>query len=151
MVLDISNEMTIRYLASKVDNNEKEMADGNSDASMEDPAGDGEGDDDSLDDDDINDDLQQMPLDVANKTNDSGFRSSFDENPSTLWTGVVPTYPVGVSAGSSSFLSSSRLAMWNRTVSGVSFDEYVQKTARWSGIDELMGGQWAAQGPYLPK
>ena len=58
MVLDISDEMIIRYPVSKLndDKGEEEMAD--SDNSMEDPAGDGEGDNDSEDDDDIDDDLQ---------------------------------------------------------------------------------------------
>ena len=90
-----------------------------------------------------------MALDVANKTDDSGFWSSFKESPrievlmgaGTQWTGVAPMYPVGMLVGSLSFLSSSCLAMRNKMVLGMSFDDYVQKTTGRSGIGELIGGQ----------
>ena len=81
VVLDISDDTTIRYLALKVDDDKEEMADSDDDASMEDLLGDSEGNDDSLDDDDIDDDLQWTALEVGNKTDDSGFLSGFDDNP----------------------------------------------------------------------
>ena len=76
-------------------------------------------------------------LEVGNKTDNSGFQSGFDENPKIKvlsgigmhCTSAAPTYPVGMSASSLSFLSSSHLVTWNETVSGVSFDQYVHKTA----------------------
>ena len=148
-MLDLSDETTIRYLVLKVDNDEGEVADSNSNASMEDLAGDGESDDDSSDSDGIDDELQQAVLDMANKTDDSGFWSSFDENPKikvlsgagTCWTGMTPRYSLGVLAGSSSFLSSSHPATQSEKATGASFDEYIQHATGQTNLGELMGGQ----------
>ena len=131
MVLDLSDESIIKYLALKVDD---EGADSNDDASM---AEDCVSEDDSSDSDDIDDDLQQAVLEVANKTDDSGFWSSTDEHPKmevlpgtgTCWTGLMPRYSFGAPAGNSSFLSSSCAATQSEKTTGASFDEYVQHAA----------------------
>ena len=143
MVLDLSDKAIIKYLALKVDDNE---VDGNNDTSM---AGDGESKDDSSDSDDINDDLQQTVLDVANKTDDSGFRSGANKHPKikvlpgtgTHWTDMAPSYSLGAPARSSSFLSSSHAATQSEKTTGVSFDKYVQHaTGRFGSVGKLMGG-----------
>ena len=68
LVLDISNGMAIQYPASKVDN------DDDGDKSTGDVVEDDDDEDDS-DDDDLDEDLHKMATDIANKTDDSGFRS----------------------------------------------------------------------------
>ena len=98
MVLDLSDESIIKYPPLKVDD---EGADGNDNASM---AEDCVSEDDSSDSDDIDNDLQQIALEVANKTNDSGFQSGANEHPKievlpgtgTHWTGLTPRYSLGV-------------------------------------------------------
>ena len=144
MVLDLSDEAIIKYLVLKVDDDE---VDSNDDASM---AGDSESEDDSSDSDDIDNDLQQMALDVANKTDDSGFWSGTDEHPKikvlpgtgTHWTGMAPSYLLGAPAGSLSFFSSSHAATQSQKLTGASFDEYVQHAAgQFGSVGELMGGQ----------
>ena len=129
MVLDLSDETTIKYPVLKVAD---DGADSN--ASM---VKDCESEDDSSDSDDIDDDLQQMVLEVPNKTDDSGFWSSADKHPKievlpgtgACWTGLGPRYSLGAPARNSSFLSGSCAATQSEKMTGVSFDEYVQHTA----------------------
>ena len=117
---------------------------------MEDLAdNDNEDDNDSEDDSDLDKDLQKAVLEVANKTDDSGFRSSIEDNPKIevlphsgmSWTSKAPSYLLGVSTGSSSFLSSSHTVPGSEKVSGASFDDFVNESAGQSGIGELMKGQ----------
>ena len=114
MVIDISNEVLIQYSASNLDDNSGEdyIEDGKD--PMQDMLAGGEGEDDSDDDEDVEDNIQRMVLKVANRTNDSGFWSSVKHGNKievltgvgVHWTSVVPEYPLGVLAGSSSFQSS---------------------------------------------
>ena len=91
-----------------------------------------------------------MALEVANKTDDSGFWSSADEHPKikalpgtgACWTGLAPRYSLGVPSRNSSFLSSSCVATQSEKMTGASFDEYVQHTTgQFGGMGELLGGQ----------
>ena len=151
IVIDISNEVLIQYPASDLNNDDGEDDIEDSNDPMQDILAGGEGEDDSDDDEDVDDDIQQTALDVANKTDDSGFQSGIEDGnkiealvgAGTQWTGVTPRYQLGVSAESLS-LQSSHLAGQFSTgdvASGTSFDQYVQRTAQSSGISKLMGGQ----------
>ena len=153
MVVDISNEALIKYLASNLDDNKVEDDSEDSDGNLPDMLADGEGEDDSNDDEDVNDNAWWTVLEVANKTDDSGFQSSVEDGSrikvlsgiGTQWTATLPSYQLGMSEGSSSFQSScpaGQLSAWD-IASGMSFNQFVQRTAQTSGIRELMGGQSA--------
>ena len=153
MVLDLADKSIIKYPALRVDD---EGADGNNDASM---AGDCVSEDDSSDSEDIDDDLQQVALEVANKTNDSGFQSGTNEHSKievlpgngTRWTGLPQRYSLGAPARNSSFLSGSRVATQSEKTTGASFDQYIQHAAGRSGrVGELMGGQALLQDHTSP-
>ena len=83
LVLDISNGAAIRYPASKVDDDD----DGNE--STGDAVEDDDDEDDS-DDDDLDGDLHKTVTEIANKTDDSDFHSSAEENSK-----IRPLSPLG--------------------------------------------------------
>ena len=88
-------------------------------------------------------------MDIANKTDDSGFCSGAEDNPKiealtgsgTTWTGKVPSYSLRVLAVSYCAWSSSQTASRSGETSGASFDAYVNANADGSGVAELMGSQ----------
>ena len=91
LALDIADVRAIWYPVSKVDDNK----DGNR------STGDAVEDDDDkdyYDEDELDEDLLKMAKDIANKTDDSGFQSGAEENPTikpllglgTTWMGDVP-------------------------------------------------------------
>ena len=94
LVLDISDGTAIWYPASKVDDE-----DSKGDESMGDVAENNDDDDDTEDEDDLDEDLHKTVTDIANKTDDSSFHSSAEDNPKmeplsgsgTTWTGKVPS------------------------------------------------------------
>ena len=120
LVVDISDAMTIWYPALNVD---------------EDSGGDstvvGHDIDDNKDDindkEDLDEELQKMVMEVANKTDDSGFRSGVEDNPrievlvgsSATWTnGTALSYPLKLAGLSSSSQEHSNVASWCGAVSG---------------------------------
>ena len=151
MVMDISNEALIQYPASNLDDDDGEDNVEDSNEPLQDMLVGGEGEDDSDDDEDVDYDVRQMALKVANKTDDSGFRSSIERSNKikalvgigTQWTSATPRYQLGVSAGSSSFQSSHPVGQFSTSniASGISFNQFVQRTAQRSGVSELIGGQ----------
>ena len=136
--------MAIWYPVSEVDDEE-----GEGDESLDDAVEDNNNDDDSEDEYNLDDDLQRAAMEVANKTDDSSFHSSAEDNPKievlmdsgTTWTGKAPLYSLRAPVVSSSVLHSSRTVSRSGEVSGASFDAYVNANADGSRIVELMGGQ----------
>ena len=145
LVIDISDGTAIWYLALKVDDDE----DSDGDKSMGDVAEDDDDDNDTEDEDDLDEDLHKTATDIANKTDDSGFHSSAEDNPKieplsssrTTWTGKVPLYSLRVLTVSYSTWSGTHMASHSREVSGASFDAYVNAHTDGSSVAELMGGQ----------
>ena len=109
--------------ASKVDDGE-----GEGDESTGETVEDNDDDDDTEDEDDLDEDLQRTAMDIANKTDDSGFRSRAEDNPKiealtgsgTTWMGKVPLYSLRAPAVSYSTRSSSQMASCSGEVSGAS-------------------------------
>ena len=136
LVLDISDGAAIRYLASKVED------DDDGDESTGDAV-----EDDNDEDDNLDEDLHKTATDIANKMDDSGFRSSAEDNskieplsrPGTTWMGKVPSHALRAPAVGS--WSSMRMASRSEEVTGASFDAFINAHAEGSGIGELMGGQ----------
>ena len=143
LVIDISDGTASEYPVLKVDDE-----DGEGDKSMDDVVEDDYSDDDTEGEDNLDEDLQRTAMEVANKTDNSGFRSSAEDNPKikvltgseTIWTGKAPSYSLRALAVSYSTWSSSQMASHSGEVSGASFDAYVNANADGSGIAELMGG-----------
>ena len=143
LVIDISDRMAIQYPASKVDNK-----DGDGDESMGNVVEEDD-DDDSEDEEDLDEDLQRMATEIANKTDDSSFCSSAEDNPKievlmgteTTWTGKVPSYSLGAPVMGTSILHSSHTVSRSGKMSEASFDAYVNAIADGSGVAELMGGE----------
>ena len=144
LVIDISDGMAIHYPVLKVDDD-----DGEGDESLDDAADDNGNNDYTKDEDDLDEDLQRTVMEVANKTDDSGFCSSAEDNPKievltgseTTWTGKAPSYSLRATVVSYSAWSSSQTASHSKEVSGASFDAYVNVNADGSGTAELMRGQ----------
>ena len=110
LVIDIADGTAIWYLVLKVDDK-----DGDGDESTGDVVKDNNDDDDTEEEDDLNEDLHKMVMDIANKTDDSGFHSGAEDNPKIevltgsgmTWTGKVPSYSLRALGVSYSTQSSS--------------------------------------------
>ena len=76
LVTDITDGTAIPYLASKVDDK-----DSDGDESIGDAEEDDDDDNDTKDEDNLGEDLHKTAMDIANKTDDSGFRSGTENNP----------------------------------------------------------------------
>ena len=140
LALDIADGATIWYPASKVHD------DDDGDKSTGDVVEDDDNEDDS-DDNDVDEDLHKTATEIANKTDDYGFRSSTEDNsriepisgPGTSWMGKVPSYLLKVLAVGSQ--SGMHMASHSEEVTGSSFDAFLKGHADGSGMGELMGGQ----------
>ena len=118
LVLDISDAMAIWYLASTVD--EESGSDGTAEGDKD------EGDeDDSDDEEDLDEDLQRTVREVANKTDNSGFRSGIEDNPN-----IEALAGSGIIWTTFSSQDNSNTASW----CGASFNAYLQENASWSSI-----------------
>ena len=139
LVLDISDGVAIWYPASKMDD------DDDGEESTGDVVEDDNDEDDS-NDDDLDGDLHKMATEIANKTDDSGFCSSAEDNsmirplspPGTTWMGKVPLYSLRAPAVSTQ--SGMHTASHSEEVTGASFNAFINAHANGSGIGELMGG-----------
>ena len=127
LVVDISDATAIWYPALKVDE------DSGSDSTVVDDNNDDD-DDDSDDEEDLDEELQKTAMEVANKTDNSGFWSSIEDIPKikvlmgsgmTWMTGKGSSYSLKLPGMSSSFQDSSHAASWSGAVSGASFDAYL--------------------------
>ena len=76
LVIDITDGTAIWYPVLKVDDKN-----GDGDESTGNAVEDDNDDDDTKDEDDLDEDLHKMAMDIANKTDDSGFHSSAEDNP----------------------------------------------------------------------
>ena len=140
LVLDVSDSTAIWYLASKVDDHDD--TDEYTGGAVED-----DDEEDDLDDDDLDEDLQKTVTEVANKTDDSGFRNGPEDTPKikplcgpgTTWMGKVPSYSLRVPTVSTH--SSMQMVSHSEEATGASFDAFLNAHADQSGISELMGGQ----------
>ena len=138
--LDIAVSMAIRYLVSKVDNND------DGDESTGDVAEDNDDEDDS-DNDGLDEDLHKKATEIAVKMDDSGFHSDTEDNfrlkvisgPGTSWMGKVPSYSLrALAVGSQSGM---HMASHSEEATRSSFDAFLKEHADWSIVGELMGGQ----------
>ena len=139
LTLDITDGVAIRYPALKVDD------DDDGDESTGDAVEDDDDEDDS-NDDNLDEDLHKTVTEIANKTDDSGFRSGTDNSriepissPGTSWMGKVPSYLLRAPAVGSQ--SGMHMASHSEEVTGSSFDAFLKERTDGSGMGELMGGQ----------
>ena len=133
MVVDISNEALIKYRVSNLDEDKVEGNGEDGHGNLQDMIADNEGEDYSNDDENVDNDVWRTALEMANKTDDSGFRSSIEDGGmieelsgiGTQWTAMPPRYQLGMSAGSSSFRGShmAGLLCARDVTSGMSFDQ----------------------------
>ena len=143
LVLDISDGAAICHLASKVNNE-----DDDSDESTGDAAEDNDNEDGS-DGDDLDGDLHKTATEIANKTDDSSFCSSTEDNskieplsgPRMTWTDKVPSYSLKAPAVSCSTQSSLHMVSHSEEVSGASFNAFLNVCTEGSSVGALMEGQ----------
>ena len=140
LVLDIADDRAIRYLALKVDDDED--GDGSTGDAVED-----DNDENDSDEDELDEDLLKTVKDIANKTDDSGFRSTTEDNPKikpllgpgTTWMGNLPLYSLKVPVVNTQ--SGMSMASRGEEVAEASFDAFLNVHTDRSGISELTGGQ----------
>ena len=140
LMLDISDGAAIRYLASKIDD------DDNGDESTGDAVEDDTNEDDS-DDANLDEDLHKTVAEIAKKMDDSGFHCGTEDNskirplspPGTTQMGKVPLYSLRAPVVSTQ--SSMHMASRSKEVTGASFDAFINACADRSGVGELMEGQ----------